>query len=136
MTLEDVPTDYIRRKKQATCADEVWEQYDEVFGFDGRRRGPPRKTSPKGVEYPTGWTSYWAKSCLGGNWSQTSTTKELYCAKSCLGVFPKEYTSMVRDLCGLDTAASMLDMRCHDRTMPDEYQANCNDYYGDYFSIP
>ena len=90
--------------------------------------------SPQGVEYPTGWTSYWAKSCLGGNWTRGSTTTELYCAKSCVGVFPVAYTSMIQKLCGLDTAVSMLYKHCDKlgegmRTMSDEFQGLCFHVY-------
>ena len=98
MALEDdVPTRYIR-KNEMTCGAKHY--YDDKARTDavwGQDKWTHRK-SPQGVEYPVGWTSYWAKSCLGGNWTRGSTTTELYCAKSCLGVFPKAYTSMIRDL--------------------------------------
>ena len=172
MTLEDVPTDYIRRRLAATCADKVWKEDGETpsatprnpkrckdwckespYGWTKTKAnfyGPPEEKAPSGgytgknmknTDYPNGRyicdftncdecsqcepgrTSYWAKSCLGGNWSKRSTTTELYCAKSCLGVFPKEYTLMVEDLCGLQTAGSMLDAHCPDMlSMSEEFQ--------------
>ena len=98
MTLEDVPAPYIRNHEKATCADKVWS---------------------KGEFVANAWpqTSYWAKSCLGGNWTRGATTTELYCAKSCVGVFPKDNFMMVFKLCGEETAISMLRKYCTDPTM-------------------
>ena len=80
MAFEDVPTWYIRNKGVSekyngvsgkTCADAVWEKYEWTH-----------QKSPQGVEYPLGWTSYLAKSCLDGNWTRGSTTTELYCQET------------------------------------------------------
>ena len=102
MTLEDVPTNYIRNREEATCA-------DKVFKEDGETPHSRLARSQWGYSSKPGRTSYWAKSCLGGKWTEKSTTKELYCAKSCLGVFPREYIEMIMDLCGQETTKKMLE---------------------------
>ena len=136
MVLEDVPTRYLRNKNMTCGAKSYWQgplaTTDAVWGQDPYTH----RKSPQGKEYPVGSTSYWAKSCLRGNWTRDSTD-ELYCAKSCVQVFPVEYTSMVKELCGLEIAASMVDAHCKGaRTMSEEFQILCfhvhDNSYGKY----
>jgi hypothetical protein len=101
MTLEDVPAPYIRKNNWA-CADKVSKDDGETPHSRLARSAYGRSSKP-------GKDSFWAKRCLGGNWTEGSTTKELYCAKSCLGVFPGEFTEMVMKLCGQETTAKMLE---------------------------
>ena len=138
MVLEDVPTPYIRKSGMTCGAKKYYDdktKTEDGLGTDavwGQDEWTHRKT-PQGKEYRVGWTSYWAKSCLRGNWTRDSTD-ELYCAKSCVQVFPVEYTSMIQTLCGLEIAASMLDKHCLNlgydlQFMSDEFQSLCFHVY-------